>query len=291
MHDIFNAAKPVIGMVHVQALPGSPGSGLSIDRLAANAADEASLLAAAGFDGLIIENMHDRPYVHADHGPEIVAAMTAVGLRVREAWARGTSRRAPSGRRGLPIGVQVLSGGHREALAIALAIGGSFIRAENFVFAHVADEGLHERAVAGPLLRYRRTIGADDVRIFCDIKKKHASHAITGDVSIGETAKAAEFFGADGVIVTGASTGEPTALEDVAEARQGSSIPVIVGSGVTPETVAPLLDYADALIVGSSIKRGGLWSNPIDPGRAAAVVAAVKACRPRRPTPARAGRR
>ena len=93
-----------------------------------------------------------------------------------------------------------------------------------FVFAHVADEGL-ARAAAGPLLRYRRQIGADHIAVFADIKKKHASHAMTADVSIAEAARAAEFFGADGVIVTGAATGKPVEPADVRIRGRGSNCP------------------------------------------------------------------
>jgi membrane complex biogenesis BtpA family protein len=151
----------LIGMIHVQALPGAPGHKLALDEIVARAGAEARTLASAGFDALIIENMHDRPYIHGDRGPETVAAMTRIGLAVREV--------APK----LPLGIQVLSGGNREALAIALAVGGSFIRCENFVFAHIADEGLLAKAEAGPLLRYRRSIGAEKIQIFADIKKKN----------------------------------------------------------------------------------------------------------------------
>ena len=89
-----------------------------------------------------------------------------------------------------------------------IAVGAAFVRVEGFVFAHVADEGLIE-SDAGALLRYRRAIGAEGVRVFADVKKKHSAHAITADVDLAETAHAAEFFLADGVIVTGAATGEP----------------------------------------------------------------------------------
>lgn len=254
----------LIGMVHVGALPGTPMNQTSTELLAVQAAREAKVLADAGFDAIILENMHDRPYVHADHGPEIVATMTRVALEVL-------------GLVELPIGVQVLSGGNREAVAIAQAVSGSFIRCENFVFSHVADEGLLERAEAGPLLRYRKSIGAEDVRIFADIKKKHASHAITADISLAEAAEAARFFGADGLIVTGTSTGKPTSPADVAEAKRAADLPVLVGSGITPESAAPLLEHADGLIVGSSIKHDGWWENEVDPARCDAMVAAVNA--------------
>jgi predicted TIM-barrel enzyme len=81
-----------------------------------------------------------------------------------------------------------------------------FVRVEGFVFAHVADEGIID-GCAGEILRYRRQIGADDVLVLTDVKKKHSSHALTADMDIAETARAAEFFLSDGVIVTGLATG------------------------------------------------------------------------------------
>ncbi len=264
-------------MVHLGALPGTPfsrrGRASHLKAIERRAVDEALVLAAARFDGVIVENMHDRPYVHGAKPPEIVACMTRLTLAVRRAVDGAASKRRGTGARPA-LGVQVLSGGNAEAIAIAHACEADFIRCENFVFSHVADEGLLERAEAGPLLRYRAAIGAERVRVYADIKKKHASHAITADISIAECAEAAAFFGADAVIVTGTATGRPASIDDVADARAATRLPVLVGSGVTPETVGELLDHADALIVGSFIKRGGLWSNAIDPRRCEAIVRA-----------------
>ena len=206
--------------------------------------------------------MHDRPYLKGAVGPEIVAAMTAVGRAVREAVD-------------LPLGVQVLAGANREALAVALACDAVFVRVEGFVFAHVADEGWID-ASAGELLRYRRAIGAEHVAVFADLKKKHSAHAVTADVSLAETAKAAEFFLADGVIVTGTSTGEPASPQDVAEVRNATSRPVLVGSGLTPQNLAQLAS-AHAYLVGSSVKQGGLWSNGLEPAACEAVAKAFAA--------------
>ena len=116
-------------------------------------------------------------------------------------------------------------------------------------------------ADAGPLLRYRRLISAERVLVFADIKKKHASHAITADVSITEAARTAEFFGATAVIVTGPATGRPPAIEDVIAVRRAVDIPVAIGSGLTPENLPQYWPHADVFIVGSYIKSGGLWSN------------------------------
>jgi predicted TIM-barrel enzyme len=120
------------------------------------------------------------------------------------------------------------------------------------------------------LLRYRRAIGAETVRIFADVKKKHSAHAITADVPLAETARAAEFALADGVVVTGIATGEPTDPAEVAAVSAAVSIPTLVGSGVSPEN-AGRFAAADAIIVGSSVKQGGHWANPVDPQRAEAM--------------------
>lgn len=260
-----NGKGPVLaGMVHVAALPGSPASSMTVDAIAERATAEAVVLAKAGFDCIILENMHDAPYVNGPHPPHTAACMTRIAVEVRRALP------------GVPLGIQVLSFGHKEALAAALASGASFIRVENFVYAHVADEGLLPNAAAGELLRYRREIGATHIALLCDVQKKHAAHAITADIPIEGAAHAAEFFGADGVIVTGAFTGEPTDPEDIAAVRRGCRLPVWVGSGVEPDQAGMLRDAADGLIVGSWVKKGGVWSNPVDAGRAAAVVRAFK---------------
>ena len=258
----------LIGMIHVGALPGTPRSIATVGELARAAQREAVALADGRVDAILLENMHDVPYLNRRVGPEIVAAMTAVCAAVRE----GVS---------LPLGIQILAGANCEAVAVAHATGCQFVRCEGFVFSHVADEGLMAEADAGTLLRYQKMIGAEDVAIIADVKKKHSSHAITADVGLAETAKAAVLFGADGVVVTGTATGEPTKPEDVAAVAEAVDQAVFVGSGVTPETVAALAPHADALIVGSYIKRDGFWENEPDPARVAAMVKAVRACETR----------
>ena len=245
----FGAPRALIGMLHVGALPGTPAARLSIDELIEHTVTEAKIYRDAGFTALALENMHDRPYLKGGVGPEITAAMTALAREVK----RET---------GLVLGIQVLAAANREALAVALASGADFVRVEGFVFAHVADEGVIE-SCAGELLRYRRTIGAERVLVFADIKKKHSAHAVTSDVSLAETAKAAEFFLADGVIVTGRASGEEASPEEVRDTAQAVRLPVIVGSGMSVQNLARFAD-AHGFIIGSSLKQGGVWSNPLD---------------------------
>ncbi|MBU6413247.1 MAG: BtpA/SgcQ family protein [Planctomycetes bacterium] len=255
----------LIGMVHVRALPGTPFARLGLDEIERIAVQEAMVLAGCGFDGIIIENMHDRPYVHGAHGPETTAGLTRIACAIRQRLPR------------MPMGVQVLSGGNKEALAIALAAGAQFIRCENFVFAHVADEGLLTRAEAGELLRFRKTIGAEHIQVWCDIKKKHASHAVTADISIGDVAEGARFFGADAVIVTGSATGKPADPRDLDRVKRATPEQrVFVGSGVSVDNVAEFLSRGNGVIVGSELKRGGVWSNDLEEKRCQRMADAVK---------------
>jgi membrane complex biogenesis BtpA family protein len=262
----FTTTKTVVGMLHVPALPGTPRHAQPIDAIVEHCAREAQTYTAAGVDALLIENMHDVPYLSRHVGPEIVATMTAVGAAVRQA--------SP-----LPLGVQILAAANHEALAVAQACGAGFVRVENFAYAHVADEGLLPDAEAGPLLRYRKQIAADDIAIFADVKKKHSSHALTADISLAEAARTTAFFGADGLIVTGTATGQPTSPTDVQTVREAVDVPVCIGSGLTPDNLAGLWPHADVFIVGSYVKVDGLWSNPLDPQRLSAFVAAAQQLR------------
>jgi membrane complex biogenesis BtpA family protein len=249
----------LIGAVHVAALPGTPRGSLPVARIVEAAVADARAYADAGLDAVIVENMHDRPYLKGSVGPEVVAAMTMVAAAVRAAVA-------------VPLGVQILAANDREALAVAHAVGASFVRVECFAFAHVGDEGIHESNAAG-LLRYRKAIGAESVRVYADIKKKHSSHALTSDLDVAEVAHAAEFFLADGVIVTGTASGRPAEPEEVADVKRNVRVPVLVGSGITAENLECYAS-ADGFIVGTSLKAGGDWTQPVDGALARALVAA-----------------
>lgn len=259
------SSKVIIGMIHVQALPGTPMHQYSIDEIIRQAVIEATVYEENGVDAIMLENMHDVPYLNRVVGPEITASMTAISIAVKKAVK-------------LPVGIQLLAGANKEALAIAQAAQLDFIRAEGFVFAHLADEGWMN-GCAGTLLRYRKQIGADHVRIITDIKKKHSSHAVTEDVSIEEHAKAAEFFLSDGVIVTGGSTGEAASVEELQKIANCTALPVLIGSGITADNIDEYWPLADAFIVGSYFKGEGNWKNPVDTQRVLQFMQNVKRLR------------
>ncbi len=255
---LFGVNKLVIGMIHVDALPGTPKYKGDVDNIINSAVKEAMIYKNSGIDAIAIENMHDIPYLKRNVGPEIISLMSIIGREVKKASQ-------------LPCGIQILAGANKDALAAAHSAGMDFIRSEGFVFAHVADEGIME-SDAGELLRYRKQIGAENIFIFTDIKKKHSSHSITSDVDIVETAKAAEFFLSDGVILTGTSTGKETDIDELKKVRDAVKIPVLIGSGLTADNIEKYFPAADAFIIGSYFKHDGDWKNKVDADRVKALM-------------------
>jgi uncharacterized protein len=259
---VLNIEKPIIAMIHVEALPGTPKYNGNIKSIMNKAKSEAKLYKDAGIDVLMIENMHDVPYLNRTAGPEITSIMSILLYEVKNIT-------------GLPSGIQILAGANKQALAAAHSAGADFIRAEGFVYAHVGDEGFFN-SDAGEILRYRRQIGAESILIFTDIKKKHSSHSITDDTDITDTAKAAEFFLSDGVIITGSATGKEPSLEEITKVKEAVDIPVLAGSGITIDNVQNYLQYCDSLIIGSYFKVEGKWQNPVEVKRVKEFVKKVK---------------
>ena len=260
---MFGKKCSLIGCVHVHALPGSADYAGSMEKILSAALVDAAAYSQGGVDAIIVENMHDVPYLTGYVDPETVAAMTLVAAAVKQQSK-------------LPVGVQLLAGANLEALGVAVASGLDFLRVEGFVFAHVGDEGMHD-SCAAKLLRRRAYLKAQHVKIFADIKKKHSAHAITGDVSLEETAHAAAFFKADAVIVTGAATGKEPLIAEVeslskacaghGSGHKGDSLPVLIGSGITAENLPTYAPLVDGLIVGSYAKHEGNWQNAVDKSR------------------------
>lgn len=249
-----------IGMIHLGALPGTPENHLSMTQILDSALKDAENLAEGGCDALLVENMADLPYLNGHVGPEIVAAMAVAVNRVVSRFD-------------LPVGIQVLAGANKEAMGIAATTGASFIRAECFAYAHVADEGLMN-ASAAEVLRLRKHLDATHVKVWADIQKKHSCHAITSDAQLGDLAHGFSFCGADALIVTGVSTGCEAHIEDVSKVRP-AGLPVVIGSGITADNAAKFAAKADGLIVGTSIKIDGNWRNPVDRSRVATIARAL----------------
>ena len=232
--------RAVFGMVHLQALPGAPLFGGSLDAVIDAALSDARAIDEGGADGLVIENFGDRPFFSSRVPPETVAAMTRVVGEIARVVRK-------------PFGVNVLRNDPHAALAIAAATGASFIRVNVHTGAMLTDQGIIEGAAA-ETLRLRNALGAD-VAIFADLLVKHATPLAAADPA--QTAKDLRLRGlADAVIVTGAETGAAADPARLVIVREAIDAPLIIGSGVTAENVSAYGD-ADGVIVGTSLKRDG----------------------------------
>jgi membrane complex biogenesis BtpA family protein len=158
---------------------------------------------------------------------------------------------------------------------VAAASGAAFIRVNQWANAYVANEGFMEGR-AGEAMRYRSLLRAEEVRVFADAHVKHGSHAIVADRSVPELVRDLAFFDADAVIATGQRTGDAASLEEIDEVAGATHLPVLVGSGVTPANVLAILSRTSGAIVASSLKEGGVWWNPVEAGRVAALVRAAE---------------
>lgn len=231
------------------------------------ARSDARALIQGGVDALLVENYGDLPF-HKDRvPPPTIAAMTAAVIAVRD-------ETAAAGAPALPVGVNALRNDARAALAVAAATGSRFIRVNVHTGGMHTDQGWIEGRAA-ETLRLRQTL-APDVAILADIMVKHASPPPGLDLE--RAARDAWERGlADGLIVSGGGTGEGTSLDDVRRVRQLlPQAPVLVGSGVTAETVGETLSLATGAIIGSALQRGARAGNPVEPDRVAELVAAAR---------------
>jgi len=176
---------------------------------------------------------------------------------------------------GLPVGINVLANAALHAFAVASAAGAAFVRVNQWANAYVANEGIIEGAAA-EALRYRSTLRAQAIRVFADAHVKHGAHAIVQDRPVVELIRDVEFFSADVVIATGQRTGDAADIGYTRLFRAATGLPLLVGSGVTPANAEAILSVADGVIVGSALKQGGVWWNPVDRESAEAFVSGIR---------------
>ena len=250
--DLFGVSKAFIGVVHLLPLPGSPRWGGDMRAVTGRAEEEANILEQGGVNGIIVENFGDVPFRTGRLDPETISAMTVAVVRLM-------------GTVGVPVGINMLRNDALSALGIAAVTGAKFIRVNVHYGVMAAEEGLIE-GEAFQTMRRRQALNAD-VKVLADVLVKHA--VPLGPVDLGLMARETAQRGlADGLIVSGAATGEETAGSDVSAVRR--AVPealILVGSGVTEENIVKVIEHADGAIIGTSLKEDGIVNNRVDPER------------------------
>lgn len=262
--QILKQRKLLIGMVHLQALPGSPRYAGDLKTIEHQARTDAETLAKAGFDAIIVENFGDAPFFPGAVPSETVAAMTALIARIADQI-------------NLPLGVNVLRNDAIAALSISAATGAQFIRTNIHTGVILTDQGLIQ-GQAHTVLRHRQHLG-HPTAILADIDVKHG-HLLV-DVPLSELIVETESRGlADGLIVTGKMTGMAASSADVECARKNSAqTPLLVGSGISAQNLERYWHWADGFIVGTAIKKNGLVTNPVEGTQAVALIAVAQQLR------------
>ncbi len=267
LKDLFGVEKPIIGMVHLMPLPGSPAyEGCDMNVIVENALRDAKVLVENGVNGLIVENMWDLPYfVGRNVPPEETAAHAVAAREVVKSV-------------NVPVGITVIHNGGRVALGIAKAAGAKFIRVCLYTGAMVWDTGEFDHGNAAELMRLRKFLYAENIKFFADVYKKHA--VMFPGIDPKTHATWTDFYMADAVIVTGKMTGSPPDPELVKEVKEVvGETPVLIGSGLNPENAKELLKYADGAIVGTYFKVKGLTQNPVDSERVRKLMSIVEEIR------------
>jgi membrane complex biogenesis BtpA family protein len=261
--ELTGSSKPIIGMAHLPALPGTPlyDSAAGMSHVRDWVGRDLEALQGGGIDAVMFCNENDRPY-RLDADVASVAAMSDVIASLR-------------GELSVPFGVNVLWD-PRATLAVAAATGAAFAR-EIFTGAFAGDFGLWVRS-AGDTFRYRREVSAEGCRLIFNINAEFA--APVAPRPLAEVARSVVFSSMpDALCVSGPITGQPadaSGLADVAQAVSGSGVPVLVNTGLRASNAGELLQFADGAIVGSSLKTDGVTWNPVDQARVRELMDVVR---------------
>jgi membrane complex biogenesis BtpA family protein len=261
---VFGTARPVIGMVHLPALPGTPlyDAAAGLEGLVAAARADLSALQAAGFDAVMFGNENDRPY-EFDVDRATTATMAYVIGRLRDEIT-------------VPFGVDVLWD-PMSTIALAAATGAAFVR-EIFTGTYASDMGPWTPDAARAM-RYRDRLGRRDCLMLYNVSAEFADSLDRRPLP--DRARSAVFSSIpDAVLVSGQITGEAARMEDLEAVKAAlPGTPVLANTGVKHETVAEVLRIADGCVVGSALKVDGITWNPVDPDRAADFMARARAAR------------
>ncbi|SEF06821.1 hypothetical protein SAMN05519104_8268 [Rhizobiales bacterium GAS188] len=261
---VFAEKKPVIAMVHLGALPGSPlyDAGAGLAGLVEAARKDLVALQSAGFDAVMFGNENDRPYELKVDGASSAAMAFVIGQLRSEIKA--------------PFGVNLLWD-PMSSIAVAAATGATFVR-EIFTGTYASDMGIWAPD-AGAAMRYRDRLGRHDLALLFNISAEFAYSL--DQRSLADRARSAVFSSIpDALLVSGAITGEAAAMADLEAVKRAlPKTPVLANTGVKHATVADVLEIADGCIVGSALKVDGDTWKPVDPERASEFMRLARAAR------------
>ena len=249
--DLFGSKQPLIGVIHLLPLPGAPRYDGAMPHVFDHALSELEIFKRHGIDSVIVENFRDTPYYPGRVPGETIAGLAAVSREIVRAA-------------GVPVGINVLRSDGEAAVAIAAATGAHYVRVNVHMGVMVTEQGLIQ-GVSQLTTRLRASLRSD-VLICADVGVKHAA-ALAPRGLATDARDLAERGLADALIVSGDRTGVETSVADLDEVRSVTSLPLLIGSGATPDNIHKVLPKVDGVIVGSYFKTDGRGENAVDDAR------------------------
>ena len=263
-NKVFTTRKPVIAMVHLGALPGSPLYDIKtgINGLIESARSDLHALQDANVDAVMFGNENDRPYELTVDTASTSAAAYIIGQLRSEIT--------------VPFGVNMLWD-PMATVALGAATGATFVR-EIFSGSYASDMG-NWTADAGKAMRYRDRLNREDMLMLFNVSAEFAYSL--DQRSLADRAKSVAFSSIpDAILVSGQITGEAADISDLKTVKNNvPNLPVLANTGVKHETVEEIFKIADGCIVGSALKYSGDTWQSVDPDRAQDFMNRVKKIR------------
>lgn len=252
--QVFCSEKPLIGVIHLPALPGYPECP-GMENIILKALTDLKTLEESGFGGALIEN-------DGDHLPHIGfnAEISKNFEKVMEAVIKKTH---------IPIGLEILYD-MLGTVELASKVKAQFVRLDVFIDSGKTRYDSIVYAAPKRIVEIRNALNPD-LLLFTDVQVKHLT--LLESKTLDKSVREAVALGSDGIIVTGMWTGKEPTIDDCINTKENAkNLPVFIGSGLSKENAGEFLSVVDGGIVASSIKTGDY----IDFQKANSLVSTVK---------------
>lgn len=264
LSEVFGVEKPVVGMLHLGALPGDPAfdEQRGVTGVIDAARRELDALQSGGVDGILISNEFSLPYLTKTEPITAITMARVIGALEDEIVT--------------PFGVNVLWDGV-ASIDLAKATGARFVR-EIFTGVYASDFGLWDTNV-GATARHRARVGAADVRLLFNIVPEATSYL--GNRTLADITRSTVFnTQPDAICVSGLTAGAPTDTSALGIVKDNAGdTPVFVNTGVRVTNVHEQLAIADGAVVGTAFKVDGKFENAADEARVSEFMTAVREIR------------
>jgi uncharacterized protein len=243
MNHLFNLDPLVIAALHLPSFDGG-----------------AKARPMAWYEDYVLRNMAvfaegGIPAVYLQDGTPTTGRASAKATAALAALGRMAQREFPR----VHLGIIMRAHDPVAPLAVAHASGASFVRIKVYVGAMLKAEGI-QQGCGMEAASYRQALGREDISILADVHDRMGSPLL--EMPIEEAAGWAVRSAADGLILTG-STYEQS-LEYLRNVRQsGVQRPLLLGGSANENNIAEVLQFADGVIVSSSLKRRDIRSDDV----------------------------